>query len=133
MELVFVDTSGIAAAMNAKDRHHEAAKQIFLRLAEEQCVLVVTNYVRAETHGLLVQRAGREVALRFLEDGSWAVERVEPEDEERALQILRQYRDKDFSFTDATSFAVMERLGITQAVSFDRHFRQYGWRVLEPA
>lgn len=132
MELIFVDTSGIAAAMNAKDRHHQAARHIFLRLAEQRCVLVITNYIRAETHGLLVQRAGRQVALKFLEDRSWAVVRVEPEDEERALAILRQYSDKDFSFTDATSFAVMERLGISQAVSFDNHFRQYGWRVPEP-
>ena len=32
---------------------------------------------------------------------------------------------KDFSYVDATSFAVMERLGITDAFSFDEHFEQY--------
>ena len=51
-------------------------------------------------------------------------------DERRALAILRQYQDKMFSFTDATSFAVMERLNTQHAFSFDADFRQYGWIVL---
>ena len=126
MKLIFVDTSGIVAAMNAKDSHHEKAKAIFKKLAAERCALVVTNYVRAETHALLVNQAGRELALRFLEDSSWAVEWVEPEDEKRAMEILHRFKDKDFSLTDATSFAVIERLEIKEAVSFDRHFSRYG-------
>ncbi|MDI6711231.1 MAG: PIN domain-containing protein [Bacillota bacterium] len=133
MRLVFVDTSGIVAAMNAKDRCHGKALAVFRELAAERCVLVVTNYVRAETHALLLARAGRELALRFLEDESWAVEWVEPEDEKRAMEILRRFQDKDFSLTDAVSFAVMERLGIKEAVSFDRHFSQYGLKLVDEA
>jgi len=123
VRLVFVDSSGFAASMNARDRHHEEAKAVFRKLAAERGVLVTTNYVRAEAHALLLARAGRELALRFLEERSWAVEWVDREDEKKAMEILRRFRDKDFSLTDATSFAVMERLGIREAVSFDRHFR----------
>lgn len=130
MRLVFVDTSGFAAAMNARDRHHEEAKAVFRKLGAERSVLVTTNYVRAEAHALLLARAGRELALRFLEDRSWAVEWVDREDEKKAMEILHRFRDKDFSLTDATSFAVMERLGIREAVSFDRHFSQYGVRTV---
>ena len=39
-------------------------------------------------------------------------------------------RDKTFSYTDACSVAVMERLGLKTAFAFDPHFRQYGFHVL---
>lgn len=131
MRLVFVDTSGIVAAMNARDEHHAEARKVFRNVAEEGCGLVITNYVRAETHALLVARAGRDIALRFLEDASWVVEWVSPEDEKKAMDILRTYRDKTFSLTDATSFVVAGRLGIDTAIAFDQHFRRYGLKVLD--
>lgn len=56
--------------------------------------------------------------------------RARAADEERAKQILFQYTDKDFSFADAISFSVMERLAIRHAFSFDRDFAQYGFTVL---
>jgi predicted nucleic acid-binding protein len=46
--------------------------------------------------------------------------------------LFYQYGDKDFSFTDAISFGVMERLGIHVAFTFDRHFRQYGFIPATP-
>lgn len=58
--------------------------------------------------------------------------RVSPEDEQYAEQIPRRYDDKRLSYTDATSFAIMERLSITHAFAFDRNFGQYSPRVLEP-
>jgi predicted nucleic acid-binding protein len=35
------------------------------------------------------------------------------------------FPDQDFSVVDKTSFAVMERLGVTRAASFDRDFAIY--------
>jgi uncharacterized protein len=55
---------------------------------------------------------------------------VMPADVQRAKAIIYQYDDKDFSLTDATSFAVMERLHVPAAFTFDRHFAQYGFTVL---
>jgi uncharacterized protein len=48
----------------------------------------------------------------------------------RGREIIYRYGDKDFTLTDATSFAVMERLAITRAFSFDHHFSQYGFTIL---
>ena len=62
-----------------------------------------------------------------------AVIRAEEGDERRAREIIRRYADKDFSLTDAISFAVMERLGIDHAFAFDPHFAQYGVALLDPS
>jgi predicted nucleic acid-binding protein len=55
-----------------------------------------------------------------------ALHRINADDEDRAWQILKSYTDKDFSYTDATSFAIMERLGFKTVFAFDEHFDQYG-------
>jgi predicted nucleic acid-binding protein len=59
----------------------------------------------------------------------WPIERVTAEDEVRTRDVLRRYEDKDFSYVDATSFAVMERLRIREAFAFDPHFVRYGLRL----
>lgn len=90
----------------------------------------------AETHALVLNRLGRAPALRVLTDilrsPATTVVRVTPADERRALAIIAQYTDKQFSFTDTTSFAVMERLGLTRVITFDRDFTQYGFLALTP-
>jgi predicted nucleic acid-binding protein len=47
-------------------------------------------------------------------------------DEVAAEEILRRYDDKRFTYTDATSFVVIERLGVDDAFTFDRNFSAYG-------
>jgi len=47
---------------------------------------------------------------------------VSAADLETAWEIGLAYADQDFSVVDRTSFAVMRRLGIERAASFDQHF-----------
>lgn len=67
-------------------------------------------------------REGRAKAIAFLEQ----IEQTRSPDHNTAVAILRSHEDKTYSLCDALSFVVMERLGITEAITFDRHFRQYG-------
>ena len=50
-----------------------------------------------------------------------ALLRITEEEEERAWRVFQQYADKGFSFTDCTSFALMERLDINTVFAFDDH------------
>jgi uncharacterized protein len=132
---VFVDSSGFLALVNPHDRHHAAATRIWTRLTDEGWRTVTTNFMVAETHQLFLVRLGQRHAtafLRQLQGSSTAVVRVRAQDEDRAKEIVFRYTDKDFSLTDASSFVVMERLGIRQAFTFDQHFAQYGLTPLQP-
>lgn len=95
--------------------------------------LLTTNAVLFELHGLMVNRINRQVAWNTLLvlRASQTIVRVRAADEQRAEEILAQYDDKDFSLTDALSFAVMERLRIGTAFSLDRHFAQFGWQLIQ--
>lgn len=110
-----------------------AAVQLFERLWRERIVPYTSNFILAECHALIMSKLGIQPGLNFvtwLEDGRIEVHRVSQDEEVTARAILRRYRDKTFSYTDATSFAVMERLGLRDAFSFDSDFSQYGFRTL---
>ncbi|SRR6266511_309940 len=130
---VFVDSSVYLALLDADDEHHREATQILNQLAGERYRQFTTNVLLIESHALILSVLGRTQAAQFLknmQESKTVVIRVRASDEERAKQILFQYDDKDFSFADALSFTVMERLAIRLAFTFDRDFAQYGFTVL---
>ena len=127
MEKIMVDTSAIYALLDKSDDMHNQAKKILFMLAEEKATVMITNFIVAECHALLASRLNPGLARNWLENLSWPVERITDEDEIKALNIIVHYEDKAFSYTDAATFAVMERLGINKVFAFDRHFAQYGF------
>ena len=127
---VFWDTSGIIAFLRADDPHHEEAVACVRRLERERKRLVLTNFIVSEVYTLLLVKVSPHIARRWLRENPIIPERVTEADEERAKEILLSQEDKDYSYVDATSFAVMERLGLDTAFTFDRHFEQYGWKRL---
>ena len=134
MSNVFVDTSAYFASIRSTETDHSQAKTITLRLADQGDTLYTSNFVVAETHALLLNRIGRGEAARFLEAvfaGSTRIIRVLETDETKAREIIRHLSDKDYSYTDATSFAVMERLHIKEVFTFDQHFAQYSFTLLQ--
>ena len=118
---LFVDTSVWYAAVDASDIDNTRAKAALTR--DEP--LFTTDHVLLETWSLLRNRIHRRAAERFwdeLRGGTATIEPVGTADLEAAWQIGLSYRDQDFSLVDRTSFAVMRRLGIDRAASFDDHF-----------
>jgi hypothetical protein len=134
MTAVFVDTAGWMALADAADPLHADARAARDGLLEGGQRLVTTDFVVDETMTLLRLRLGLAAAEAWWAqvDGSprlrW--ERVDSDRFERARVIFFRYRDKDFSFTDCTSFAVMRELRLVQALTTDRHFGQMGFQML---
>ena len=130
---VFVDSSAYLALLDIDDAHHSEAIQALRQLAQARYRQFTTNVLLIESHALILSVLGRVQAAQFLKDmeeSNTVVIRVRAADEARAKQILFQYTDKEFSFADAISFAVMERLAIPLAFTFDRDFAQYGFTVI---
>lgn len=120
----FVDSSVWFAAASARDPKNGLAKSILLSLDG----WTLTDHVLAETWQLLSARYGMEVAETFwgrLRESGAVVEPVTASDLEAASQIEVTCPDEEFSFVDRTSFAVMERLGITRAASLSPSFSTY--------
>jgi len=126
---VLVDTSAIFALLDRSDIRHPAARDVLNDMRRRRITPLITNFIIAETHALLLNRLNADIARRWVLSNAWPIERASEDDEARARTILRQYGDKTFSYTDATSFAVMDRLGLNTAFAFDPHFRQYGLQV----
>ncbi|HYI31308.1 MAG TPA: PIN domain-containing protein [Bradyrhizobium sp.] len=121
---VFVDTSVWFAAAVSRDRENERAKSILQTVPDH----VTTDHVLVETWLLLNSRYRRDVAEQFwdrIRRSRTHVELITTADMERAWAIGTAFGDQNFSIVDRTSFAVMERLGITQAASFDNDFSIY--------
>lgn len=118
---LFVDTSVWYAAADVSDASNARAKSL-LSSGEP---LVTSDHVLVETWTLIRYRIHRPAAERFWDMMRGRVSRVEPigtADLEAAWQIGASWRDHDFSMVDRTSFAVMRRLGIERAASFDSDF-----------
>ncbi len=128
---IFVDTSAWYAIIDKSDQDHEAA---IFKIQSLDRPLITSNYIFDEILTLLKAKLGSSIAIDFGER-IWNQEvctlvRITKEDEERAWNLFCQYSDKGFSFTDCTSFILMERLGIDTVFAFDDHFAQYGKFVI---
>jgi uncharacterized protein len=137
MRAVFIDTSAFVALRNEAEAEHEKARRALAKLVGEGVTLFTSNYVFAETYTALMVRVGREEAVewgrRFRASDAIDLVRLDRDVEEEAWAILERHRDKRWSYVDATSFALLERDGGSEAFAFDAHFNQRGLRVLPEA
>lgn len=98
--------------------------------------LLTTNFLFDEAYTLILSRLGRARAvtwgLKLKESTLVQLTRVTEENEDLAWKIILAHEDKDYSYTDATSFAVASSLGIGDVLALDRHFVQFGGFTVRP-
>lgn len=127
--MIFVDRSFWVALRDRRDPWHLEAVALLERHAEDN--LLTTNHVRGETWTYLRRRAGHAAAVDFLD----ALERSPPlrvhhvgaDQEENALRWLRRHDEREISFVEATSFAIMKAQRVQEALAFDGDFTAAGF------
>ena len=134
MKALFVDTAGWVACADSSDTVHRRSCTARDRALETGVALVTTDFVVDETLTLLRLRLGHRAVEAWWNqvDRSTRLrwERITVERFERARVVFFRHKDKTFSFTDCTSFAVMQELKLTHALTTDRHFKQMGFHVV---
>jgi len=133
---VFVDSGAWLALFSRRDGLHREADRLFRKAVTLRIALITSNLVVAELHRLLLFRAGIAAAYRVV-DRMHRLERLSLEfvtktHHEVALEWLRRFRDQRFTYTDATSFAVMEIRGCRGVIGFDHHFEIAGFERWQP-
>lgn len=134
MTLVYMDTGGLIALNDRSDKNHSGAAAYFGKAAREGTRFVLCRPVLNEYLDGVTKRIGKSDALVRLRqiDGS-ALIRVEAdtdEDHVRARELFVRYDDPTIDMTDSLSFAIMERLRLGQAFSFDPDFDIPGFQHL---
>jgi len=94
------------------------------------------NIVVGETWTFLRRRAGFRAALTFVhlveQSPGLAIHRIDEAAEREAWAWLRRHDERVYSFVDATSFVLMRRLGIVDALAFDGDFSAAGFVEARP-
>ena len=118
MKSILVDTSAWIALNSKNDQLHDKAVEINRELLESGYRYITTNFILDETYTLLRARVGQGASVDFGERirKSIVVQIVDitREIEEDAWEIFKKYADKDFSYTDCTSFAAMQMMEINK-------------------
>ena len=127
----FVDSGALLAVHLKNDQYHRAAIRSWRELAKPA---ISGDLVIAEFATILARRAGYRFAADAVEhvltSANFEVVQTSRDDHFEALRWMRKFADQRISFTDCVSFAIMRRLRIRSAFTFDRHFRLAGFDTI---
>ncbi len=133
MKRVFIDTGAWYALKNKNDSHHNKAVHFFKTIYDKQVICYTSDYVIDEAITLTRARLKNHEVSKILAEELFSetaakIIYVAPKYLPRALEIYAKYNDQVFSFTDCTTFAIMEDLKIEEALAFDSHFESFGFK-----
>lgn len=134
METLFLDTGYIIALEAEDDQHHESAFQHWQSLCKKLPPIVTTSYVFDEVVTFFSSRQRHskavEIGKNLLESEIIEFIQVEESLFFEGWELFQKHNDKTFSLTDCISFVLMKEREISTALTFDKHFKQAGFRTL---
>lgn len=132
--MIFGDTSFWIGRVLPRDSRHAQARALEEVVRSER--LVTSEPVLGETWTVLRRRLSHASACRALEAirslPAIRVEHVDASLEAEAWAWLAQHDERPYSFVDATSFALMRKLRLREALAFGGDFAAAGFVELRP-
>lgn len=132
MNTVFLDTVGLIAQWDTDDQWHVAAEAAYGRLRSERRPVLTTTFILLECGNTSARRTFRTDVCVLQHALTLRNELVVPTqtDWDSAWEAYRRGDADRAGIVDQVSFAVMRRLGITDAFTNDRHFTAAGFTTL---
>jgi predicted nucleic acid-binding protein len=130
-DLLFLDANYVVGLEVSDDQHHHDARQHWTKYLESPRPLVTTSYVFDEVVTFLNNKRQHAKAVsvgsNLLTASTIQMIHVDESLFYEGWQYFEQHADKTYSLTDCISFVLMTRLGIVEALTFDKHFLQAGF------
>ena len=129
----FADTSFWVGLQIARDSRHSDAATVW---NENRQPVRTSTAILGETWTLLNRRAGHTAAVAFIDaierSGTVSVVGIDDEVDRRAWTWLRAHDERTYSYVDATSFELLRRDRLTEALAFDGDFSAVGFVEVRP-
>jgi len=130
----FADTSFWIGLSSKRDQHHRRAVAWHEFVVQTRSTILTTEAVLLEWLNAMsdvsTRRIAAESCLRARADARIRVAPFQAELMVTAIELYRDRSDKNWSLTDCLSFVVMERRGLTEALTTDHDFEQAGLKAL---
>lgn len=133
---LFVDTSGWVSLIGSDEAAHLAVAEVYQAALRQRRRMVTTNYIITEVVALLTGRhvISRERMIAFVDSLLVAphldIYFIDHAIHDEAWSLVKERPDKEWSLVDASSFVIMTRFGMTEALAADHHFAQAGFICL---
>ena len=122
--MILLDTSGLLAALDASEEHHEAAASALTQAGEPR---VLSPFVLAELDYLLARHVSARAARSFLAEvarGAYELAPFDADDVSRASDVLDRYADLGLGLADASIVVLAARYRTLDVLTLDEgHFR----------
>ena len=134
MRTVFADTGYWVALLNPRDELHDKATKLSKSLNSVHIVtseMVLTEFLNDfSKRGDYLRKVATELIDRIHENPNISVIPQTSKQFNQGLELYKNRLDKNWSITDCVSFNLMKEMEIYEALAYDKHFEQAGFKAL---
>ena len=132
---IFADSNYWLALFDRRDYLHTIANKA-MRSLSTNVYIVTSQVVFAELMEMCAKDTPyiKEQLITFIEgltnDPNIILEPSTPKLHDDTVTFYRKHADKEWGFADCSSFVIMKRRKIREALTYDKHFIQAGFKAL---
>ena len=135
MKAVFADTHYWVAQLSKHDPDHAKAKAVARSLPHGvrfiTTDMVLTEFLNSfSSRGSYLKQAAAQLAGKLRTRADTTIIPQTREQFENAFAVYVEYKDKSWGLTDCASYLTMKEHNVSEALTYDKHFQQMGFKAL---